>query len=120
MQGRRYDDPQRCAINAVIATYRREARLRNLAWRLSLETCITLFKAPCNYCGTSFSNSLNLRFKHAIPFKYNGIDRVDNNRGYTAVNVVACCRTCNCAKRDMTIDVFIEWVRRVYNHTQEH
>ena len=48
-------------------------------------------------------------------FRYTGIDRVDNARGYEKDNVVPCCETCNTAKRTMSVDELLEWVTRVYN-----
>lgn len=52
-------------------------------------------------------------------YTYNGIDRVDNNKGYTITNSVPCCKDCNFAKRDMTHDEFIAWVTRVFNFTNK-
>lgn len=46
----------------------------------------------------------------------NGIDRVDNTKGYSIDNCVAACRRCNVAKADMTPDQFREWVLRVAAH----
>lgn len=50
---------------------------------------------PCFYCGTT-------REKR-------GLDRVDNDHGYTKDNVVACCVRCNRMKSDMQTEDF-------YNH----
>lgn len=46
-------------------------------------------------------------------FLYNGIDRVDSKKGYVAGNVVTCCRNCNQAKSDKSIDEFEEWAIRL-------
>lgn len=43
----------------------------------------------------------------------NGIDRVDNTKGYSVENCVAACRRCNVAKADMAPDQFREWASRV-------
>lgn len=37
----------------------------------------------------------------------NGIDRVDNTRGYEKGNVVPCCGTCNLLKGARTVDEFL-------------
>ena len=50
-------------------------------------------------------------------YTYNGIDRVDNTRGYTLDNVVPCCFKCNRAKDTMTKEEFLEWVGRVATHS---
>lgn len=44
---------------------------------------------------------------------YNGIDRIDNQKGYSLDNVVACCRICNNAKSDMTVHEFHSWIMRI-------
>lgn len=46
----------------------------------------------------------------------NGIDRVDNNKGYTLNNCVPCCKTCNQAKHRLSQEYFIEWVEKIYKH----
>jgi len=48
----------------------------------------------CHYCGR---NELRL-----------GLDRVDSKHGYTIGNIVPCCRQCNIAKNDKSVDEFIE------------
>jgi hypothetical protein len=47
---------------------------------------------------------------------YNGIDRVDNTRGYSIDNCVACCKQCNWAKRELPQQEFIDWIHRVSRH----
>ena len=49
-------------------------------------------------------------------FRYNGVDRIDNSRGYEEGNVVPCCRQCNWSKRDLTTEQFLAWVLRVNKH----
>jgi 5-methylcytosine-specific restriction endonuclease McrA len=117
-QGRRFDDPARSSINAVIAVYRRESRARRLQWSLNFDDCVRLFQSPCAYCGVLNSNTCHLRFKHAAPFRYNGIDRQNNKQGYVLTNVVSCCSTCNRAKRDMSVEEFLAWITRVHAHVR--
>ena len=31
-------------------------------------------------------------------------------------NCVPCCKICNIAKRNMTLEEFDEWIKRLYNH----
>jgi hypothetical protein len=62
----------------------RRAKQRGLSWDLSLEQYSNLL-APgtCFYC----SGALN---ETSI-----GLDRVNNSKGYSIENVVACCKECN-------------------------
>jgi hypothetical protein len=47
---------------------------------------------------------------------FNGIDRVDNTKGYTLENCVPCCTRCNLAKHTMSLTAFKEWVAEVFTH----
>lgn len=53
------------------------------------------------------------------PDPLNGIDRVDNSIGYTQENCVPCCAQCNRAKSNLSKDVFLAWVTRVYLHMND-
>ena len=45
---------------------------------------------------------------------YNGVDRVDNEKGYTVENSVPCCLHCNFAKAQMTQDQFRDLIINIY------
>ena len=49
---------------------------------------------------------------------YNGIDRIDNNKGYTIDNIVPCCHICNQAKSSFTLQEFQDWIEKVYQNKQ--
>lgn len=100
----------------------RHARTRNLAFSLSRQQFAVLVCSPCHYCGTAFSNLRRNRHRHCKEgFPHNGIDRINNEHGYVLGNVVACCRVCNRAKRDMNEKDFIAWIDRLadYRRKQE-
>lgn len=78
---------------------------------------IELFAGACHYCGIDTPTNHRVD-RNGSSFKYNGIDRVDNNRGYTPDNVVTACSFCNLAKREMTRDEFITWARRLVAHSE--
>lgn len=64
----------------------------------------------CFYCGLppgALMVSGNSRYI------YNGIDRKHNEVGYTAENVVPCCKTCNRAKQAMPYEEFMAWIARI-------
>jgi len=44
---------------------------------------------------------------------YNGIDRIDNTKGYTPENCVPCCFEVNAMKRDFSEQRFIELCAKV-------
>lgn len=50
------------------------------------------------------------------PYRHNGIDRINPNKGYSSDNCVSCCSKCNYAKHEMTIDEYKEWLVKSYNY----
>ena len=95
--------------NSVVCRYKGHGQV----WALSTEQAEALLVSECHYCGAPPSNTAKRRTSNG-EFMYNGIDRIDNTRGYEPDNVVSCCRRCNVAKNDMSYDEFLDWVGRVY------
>lgn len=93
----------------------REGRSRQpVEWALTLDEYVTLVTGECFYCGVPPSQR-----PHGINMgvlKRNGIDRVNNDEGYTLDNCVSCCSPCNREKRAQSQRVFIENTRRRYEH----
>lgn len=90
----------RGVINQVILGYKRHARDRNLVWDLCYDDVKRIINEPCFYCGAEKTNTkITKNCKEG--YSYNGIDRVDNSKGYTIDNVVSCCKRCNTAKSNM-------------------
>jgi len=56
-------------------------------WNLRFYSALVVDN-ECHYCGGSLSPSSH------------GLDRVNNNEGHTAANVVPCCKRCNSVKSD--------------------
>ena len=48
--------------------------------------------------------------------KANGLDRIDSSKGYSSENTVPCCKYCNTAKNTMSVNEFMEWVKRIYSY----
>ena len=46
----------------------------------------------------------------------NGIDRVDNDKGYTLDNVSPCCGECNFMKKNYDLEEFFEKMKKIYNN----
>lgn len=101
-------------IHHIRLQYERHARNRNLVFELDDELFRKLILSPCHYCGLPPSNIKTTKnFREG--FSYSGIDRVKNNIGYVKGNAVPCCETCNRAKRDLPLDKFLSWIKRVYD-----
>ena len=103
-------------IGRVLRTYRWDANARQLTFNISREEFEKLIFLDCHYCGRKPSQSVKIGkdYKEWHPtFRYNGIDRVDNLKGYEIGNLVPCCNQCNKARRDTSYNEFLEWARAV-------
>jgi len=103
------------AITRLISEYKYGAKSRGFEWDLSRDNCEIIFNSNCYYCGVEPSNTFKgdwgKQYYKAKP--YNGIDRMDNKKGYILENVVPCCKICNRAKHTMDFDDFINWINRI-------
>lgn len=100
------------ACNAIYNSYMRQADNRKLTWSIDRNTFKILIEKDCHYCGAPPSQAWN--YSKSSKQIYNGLDRVDNQLGYVEENIVPCCKTCNYAKRSLTLDEFHDWTKRVY------
>jgi hypothetical protein len=92
----------------------------------------TLSQMPCHYCGRpphrtyNLSSSKTTRYKISERqkldgyFTYNGLDRIDSNKGHTKDNIVPCCSTCNYMKRIMGYVEFLSHVELMHNHIRSN
>ena len=93
---------KRLNVNDRIGNYRRCANSKNLEWSLTHEEAEHMLQSSCVYCG-----HLDLEVR------LNGIDRLDQQRGYTTCNTVACCWTCNFMKGCADPITFIEQCKKI-------
>jgi 5-methylcytosine-specific restriction endonuclease McrA len=82
---------------------------------ISFEEFLSLISQPCQYCG-DIDTKIKKRAIGDVVYKANGLDRLNNSKGYTIDNVVPCCKKCNRAKNDMDVDIFLSWVKKVNDH----
>jgi len=88
-------------LNVTYSKYQHGALERKLEFTLTKENFDTIIIKDCHYCKSS-------------PVKYSGIDRLDNNKGYTLDNCVACCTTCNFLKHTLNYNDFILHIKKIY------
>jgi hypothetical protein len=79
------------SMKRLYKNYIRNCRRRNHFFELTVEQFHQLTSAVCTYCKKPPS-------KKSRSYKYNGIDRKDNKKGYTIENCVSCCTDCNWLK----------------------
>jgi len=103
------------AFNALLSNMKRGAKVRGYDWQLTDEQVAHLTKQPCHYCGIAPLQVHDLEGCNG-GYVFNGLDRIDNDRGYTIDNVIPCCIKCNRAKHTMTSEEFKMWIARLYEH----
>lgn len=96
--------------------YERSAAKRGYPFEISLEEFTLFLFQPCFYCGRAPANQATLLCRQKRKFIYQGLDRINNNNGYTPDNLVSCCIDCNRAKSNLTQDEFLLWINTAYNH----
>lgn len=82
------------------------------SWGLTLDVYKRLTSGVCYYCGAPPAQRVH--GAGGSKLKKNGIDRVDNRKGYEESNCVSCCLSCNREKRAQTLEVFVGNTRRRY------
>jgi hypothetical protein len=81
---------------------RSKCKHRGIQMVLSFEEyCELVVDKPCHYCGSM------------VVQMGSGLDRVDNDYGYSAENCVPCCYHCNVMKSNQTLEDFYERIERI-------
>ena len=87
-----------------LGQYKRSAVVRGYEWKITDEKAKELMENPCVYCG--FID---------LEDRLNGIDRIDNEKGYIEGNVCSACVHCNNMKYTWSKDYFIDHVKSIVN-----
>jgi len=81
-------------------SYKATAKQRKLDFTLTKTEFAGIISQPCYYCGELAEN-------------FNGVDRVDSNKGYEVSNCVPCCWECNKMKNDTSKKEFIKKCKQI-------
>lgn len=100
------------SFNSIYSEYKKRAIKRNLEFSLERDYFKEITLKACTYCGTDPSQFRALNGMYGT-YVYNGIDRVDSDKGYTVDNCVPCCAICNRAKYVLSVEEFQEWINRL-------
>jgi hypothetical protein len=113
--------PGEYGFNKLFKHYQENAKSRGYSFDLTKEYFASLTKLNCYYCGVSpqsiscpsdYKKSSDKAIENC-KYIYNGLDRIDNQFGYTIDNVITCCEHCNRAKRMMSQLEFIRLANRI-------
>ena len=97
-------------ISRLFTSFGVRARRRNLDANLSKVLFAELVNSDCYYCGDSPGNREKDRGRVYV---YQGIDRVNNTKGYEIDNVVPCCILCNKMKKAMGQEEFLLHIHKI-------
>lgn len=89
--------------------YKYGANRRNLNFNLTLDKFKEITSKPCYYCGGYSGEGYEEK-------KYNGIDRIESNKGYIDGNCVSACAECNYMKRHTDTKAFFKQIRKISEH----
>lgn len=116
------------SVKQAVGVRMAQAKFKGFAWKLTLAQAAILIGGNCHYCGSEPAVHYNSRvyqngYTQRKSFTkeelaegdvlLNGIDRLDSTKGYVLGNVVPCCRICNFAKNDLTVEEFEQWLNRL-------
>lgn len=102
-------------IRDTLNQYKKGAVSRGYGFSLSYEQFCELIKKDCWYCGKppAIRDRKKQITRAYATVPQNGIDRVDNSKGYSVDNCVPCCSRCNRAKDTMTQAEFLGLIRLI-------
>lgn len=99
------------AENIMFKSYQIGAKKRNLDFTLEFSDFQALVNTNCFYCDTP-PKERDYSYKVFKP-KLNGIDRKNNDLGYTKENSLPCCTECNYFKRTLPYEKFLTLTKRI-------
>lgn len=100
LQNKKRQKKNRTTPHGKYLAYRARARHKKLEFELSEIDFALLISSPCFYCSE-------------IQLSFNGVDRVDSDKGYTMDNSVSCCSQCNRMKQIFTKESFINKCKQI-------
>jgi hypothetical protein len=116
------------AARCVYNSYKNKCKRKGILFEPTFEDFVKITSLNCYYCDSPPQHEYSEVFKSGVragkkkvngTYKYNGVDRIDSNNGYTKENMYPCCRHCNVAKLDRTKEDFYLWVEKLYNNIKE-
>lgn len=102
-------------FNKLYDSYIRSAEKRKIKFSLTKEEFEKLTRLNCYYCG-SVPSQIAMNNRSYGNYIYNGVDRKNNNLGYSVNNCVSCCKMCNYMKHNHKLDVFLSHIRKIYEY----
>jgi hypothetical protein len=102
------------AIQKAFISLKSNAKSRNISVDIDWKDFYEVAIEDCFYCGAEpIEKTAPKKWQPSV--KLNGLDRVDNTKGYSVDNIVSCCYDCNRMKSDLSEENFLRHIRKIYN-----
>lgn len=111
---KRYSPSFESAYIGAFDVYLKRAQKFNRAFQLTIGQFRDITSKPCYYCGSQDNvMRVTVGMQKGLLLRANGIDRYDNDIGYTLENSVPCCKICNFMKTNLPAQQFLEHVTKI-------
>lgn len=102
-------------LTKLFGNYKRSAIRRGYEWHLTKDDFRHFINQNCFYCGEIPKTEIYVARKKTLEntLIYNGVDRKNNNIGYTKENCISACGICNRMKMDLDFDTFISVIKKI-------
>ena len=106
-------------LKILYSTYKSNAKKNNRQFNLTLEEFRNITLKECFYCGAkpgciSHNSTGSDRARDYTSYRYNGIDRIVPTKDYGLDNIVPCCKWCNYAKGNKSVEEFKGHILNIY------
>lgn len=105
------EEQDKFSAKVIYRNYIKNAKKRKILFELTFDDFQMYLNKNCYYCN-SIPELRNNKF--VTNYRYNGLDRLDSNLGYTLINCVTCCSSCNYGKHTLNFHEFKEWIQKCY------
>lgn len=103
------------SFNSLYSKYKTRACSAKRTFLLSREDFRSITTQPCHYCGAKPKQRIKV-LAHYGDYIYNGVDRINSDKGYELDNVVPCCGMCNRMKNKYGCGEFLEHIQKILSH----
>lgn len=108
--------PGEAVYNKILDEYKRKAASRSIDFELDSNKFKEKLLNNCKYCGIEPNRRIDIGRCSPFVVWVNGIDRIDNSRGYTTDNCVTACHNCNHAKNTYSASDFLLHIQKIHDN----
>lgn len=107
------------AVKRAFISLKSNAKARNIEVLITETEFRDIASQNCFYCGQEPVEKFGPKEWQTSVY-LNGIDRIDNNTGYSIDNICSCCEQCNWAKKDLSLEDFKAWIIKLSQREWVH